>query len=249
MQGHWDNKGWDKSDPGKLAIEASKAALELQKHFGVPAEQLIKLPKDLGDAEGMKPVFARLGVPADAKEYDLNGIKLGGKDLEASFADKMRAALLNAAVTKDKAPTVVKAVVEHMQAEAEAKAAEATTRKGQQVAKLKENWGDKNIINESYALQGANRLGLTQEQYNKACDAVGYDVFPELMRKIGVGTSEDTFHENNSGTAPTTVNGAKARLALLQAQPEWGRKLISKTDGAAEKAEFANLMQIINGAA
>ena len=252
--GHWDNKGWKKDDPAAVAIEATKAARELQKHFGVPAEQLIKLPKDLSDADGMKPVYARLGVPAEPKEYDFSTVKFGGQDLETGFADKMRAALHSAAVRKDAGPAVVKAVVEYLEAADAAEAAEATARKQTGIARLKDNWGKAGMnaaINEARALEGANRLGLNQQQYEKICDAIGWDVGPELMRKIGVGTTEDTFHEGGTGGShsPTTVQGAQARLAELQANPEWAAKLISKNEGSAEKREFANLMAIISGAA
>src|SRR5690242_976648 len=47
--GHWQNKGYDLADPGKVALEATKQARELERHFGVPADQLIKLPKDTAD--------------------------------------------------------------------------------------------------------------------------------------------------------------------------------------------------------
>jgi hypothetical protein len=113
--GHWDNKGWKKDDPAAIAIEATKAARELQKHFGVPADQLLKLPKDSADDAGWKAVYSRLGVPSEPKEYDFSGVKFkDGTELEAAFSDTMRAALHSARVPKDKASTVVKAVVDYL---------------------------------------------------------------------------------------------------------------------------------------
>src|SRR6185369_761088 len=63
--GHWDNKGWKKDDPIAVAIEASKQARELQRHFGVPADQLLKLPKDTTDEAGWRAVRQRLGAPGE----------------------------------------------------------------------------------------------------------------------------------------------------------------------------------------
>src|SRR6266567_317094 len=61
--GHAQNKGWKLDDPKAAFSEATKAARELQKHFGVPADQLLRLPATTADEAGWKAVHSRLGVP------------------------------------------------------------------------------------------------------------------------------------------------------------------------------------------
>jgi hypothetical protein len=46
---------------------------------------------------------------------------------------------------------------------------------------------------------------------------------------------------------PATPAEAAAKLAELQANAEWSQKVVSKTDGYAEKKEFAGLMQLKSG--
>jgi hypothetical protein len=100
----WQNNGWDK-DPVIAAIEASKSHRELQKFHGVPASQLVKLPKDAADEAGWKAVYSRLGMPAEAKDYDLSGVKRAdGTDVDQALADTLRAALHRGRVARTRRP-------------------------------------------------------------------------------------------------------------------------------------------------
>jgi hypothetical protein len=246
--GHWDNKGWKKDDPVAIALEATKAARELQKHFGVPETQLLKLPAKPDDEAGWKGVYKRLGVPDEAKGYDLAAVKhADGRELDATLAESLRTSMLNANVSTERASVIAKAVVKHMDDQAAAAASEKTATVKAERDALQKDWGTNFEFNRLTAMQGAKRLGLTPEQVTALEGQIGYKAIMEKLRLIGKGTTEDTFTEGGHGGAPTTQNGARARLAELQADPAWGAKLVSKTDGAAEKREFQNLMQIING--
>ena len=250
--GHIENKGWKKDDPVSVAVEATKAARELQKHFGVPAEQLIKLPAKPDDEAGWAAVRQRLGAPKEAKEYDLTNVKYAdGSDLEQSFTDTMRAALHKAGTPKDMAPEVVKAVVKYLgdadTAEANERAATIQTQR----AELLKEWGPNAEFNRLTAMQGAKRAAGDDAGAAKLIDAmqnqIGYKATMEFWRKIGAGTSEDTFVDTRPGGTPTTRNGAVARLAELKADPDWSARLLKGS--ATEKREFENLMQLIHGAA
>src|SRR5262245_39394754 len=130
LVGHWQNKGYNLDDPKNIAIEATKQARELQKHFGVPADQILRLPNATDEA-GWKTVHQRLGMPAEAKDYDFSAIKFAdGTDLEAGFVDTMRTALHKAHVAKDAAPEVVKAVVKFLADADSAEAADLTAKLG-----------------------------------------------------------------------------------------------------------------------
>jgi hypothetical protein len=69
----------------------------------------------------------------------------------------------------------------------------------------------------------------------------------EFWRKIGSGTTEDTFVESGHGGNPVTMNGAKARITELQADPEWTARYLKGMP--KEKQEMDNLMQLIYGSA
>jgi len=261
LVGHWQNKGWKADDPIDVAINATKQARELQKHFGVPETQLLKLPKDASDEEGWKNVYTRLGVPADANDYDFAGVNYPeGFQPEESFITTMRNALVQARVSKDRAPDVVKAVVKWLgDADAE-EAAVKTALINTQRAELDKNWGANkaaNMVVANNALRAvAQAAGLTAQEAVAASEAltqlggINAAKVMEMFRVIGVRMGEDKFvtaggGQDNRGIM--TVQGAIARKAELMADKAWRSRY---TDGGApEKREMLALDQIISGVA
>jgi len=251
--GHWDNKGWKKDDPAAVAIEATKQARELQKHFGVPPEQLIKLPKDAADEAGWKGVYSRLGVPTEAKDYDIAAVKhADGKEIDAALADTIRNSALAARVPKDRIGEFAKGVVKHLDDTAKAAKAEFDAKVATEKTALAKNWGttpDKldNHPNMLAAKLGAARANVSPEEVAALEKIVGYARTMEHFRKIHAGTSEDTFVEGggkgNGLGMPMTKDGAKARLEELQGDSAWRTRLLD--GGAAERREFDSLTQMI----
>lgn len=79
--GFIQNKGWD--DPVK-PIQAYK---NLEKFHGVPADQLIKLPKNFEDPGALDPVYDRLGRPASPDKYEIklpDGVQMDEGRLKAA---------------------------------------------------------------------------------------------------------------------------------------------------------------------
>lgn len=250
--GHWDNKGWKKDDPAAVAIEASKAARELQKHFGVPADQLLKLPKDATDEAGWKAVRERLGAPKEAKEYDFSSIKfVDGSDLDPSFVDPLRAVLHKAGVPKDAAPEVLKTVVKYLGDAETSESAARTARLQTERAELDREWGSNKDFNRLTAMQGAKRAVGSDEAAAKMVDAmeaaIGYKATMEFFRKIGAGTSEDTFADFSKGASPVTMNGAKARLEELRGDPEYVARYLKGMP--KEVQEMNSLILLASGVA
>lgn len=245
--GHWDNKGWKKDDPVAVAIEASKAARELQKHFGVPADQLLRLPKDANDEAAMSAVRQRLGMPKEAKEYDFTSVKFAdGTELDQGFTDAMRAALHKVGVAKDAAPEVVKAVVKFMDDADKAEGDARTATLNSERANLQKEWGNNFEFNRLTAMQGAKRLGVDPETVAKLESEVGYSKIMEMFRKIGAGTTEDSFVEGGNGN-PTTMNGAKARIEELKSDPQWRARYLAGSK--KEVDEMNNLIALSTGLA
>lgn len=248
--GHWDNKGWKKDDPKALVTELTKAWKGLEKHFGAPADQIIRLPKDTSDEAGWKAVRQRLGAPPEAKDYDLSGIKRAdGSDLDAAFVDTMRASLHKAGVPKDAASEIVKAAIKPMDdaAAATLAARQAAAQAGR--TDLQKEWGSNFEFNRLTAMQGAKRAAGSDEAGAKLIDsmeqAIGYKATMEFFRKIGAGTSEDTFVESSSSGNPTTLNGAKARIEELKSDPEWTARFLKGSK--KEVDEMNNLMRLVVG--
>ena len=249
--GWLQNKGWDK-DPVTAAIEASKARREAERFLGAPPEQLLRLPKDATDEAGWNAVRQRLGAPKEAREYDFSTVKFAdGSELEQSFTDRMRAALHKAGTPKDAAPGVVKEVVGFMDAADAADTAAKAARLQSERTALQSEWGPNAEFNRLTAMQGAKRAVGSEEKAAEVIsamqDAIGYKATMEFWRKIGAGTSEDTFVESGHGGNPVTMNGAKARIEELKNDPEWTARYLKGMP--KEKAEMDNLIMLVTGVA
>lgn len=247
--GFWQNKGYAIDEPKALATELTKQYRSLERHVGAPPDRLIRLPEKTDDVAGWNGVFSKLGVPAEAKDYDLTTVKhADGKDVDPALADSLRAALFKGRVPKDAAPEVVKTVIKSLD---DKQAADATVRQAKidaERAELKKNWGPNFDFNHLKAMEGVRKLGISPEGVIALENQIGYAAVMDAMRKIGAGTSEDAFHEGGGGGGnPTTLAGAQARLGELMADKEWGKRLIA--GDAATKAEWLALTTQIAAAA
>ncbi len=248
--GHWQNKGWKVDDPKEIALAATKQAREAEKHLGVPADQLLKMPKADAKPEEIKAFWGKLGAPAEAKDYDFSTVKgADGNPIAAPLADAIRAAAASAFLPKDAAAKVAAAVVKHLDDTRAADSAVSTAKLGEEKALLAKNWGPKYDFNLLKAMEGAQRLGITPEAVKNMEGQIGYASTMEAMRKIGTGTTEDTFIERGVGGSGvvTTREGAVSRKAELMADKDWGARYLK--GGTAEAAEMNALNQMIDGEA
>lgn len=252
--GHWDNKGWKyQEDPKSLASELTKAWKAAEKHIGAPADQILRLPKDASDEAGWNAVRQRLGMPKEAKEYDFSAVKrANGNDVDPALAESLRSTLHKAGTPKDAAADVLKAVVKHMDDADAAKSAERAAKLQADRTALQQEWGSNAEFNRLTAMQGAKRaMGGNDEAatniINAMQEAIGYKATMEFWRKIGSGTTDDTFIESGQGGNPVTMNGAKARIAELEGDREWTARYLK--GGVKEVAEMNALLALASGAA
>jgi hypothetical protein len=251
--GHWDNKGWKKDDPKEIAIAATKQAREAERFFGVPPDQILKLPKADAKPDEIAAFYQRLGAPKESKEYDFSAVKLNGQPLDEALTSALREAMAQAFVPKDRAPAIATAVAKALDDKAAADTTIRTAKLAEEKATLAKNWGvtpDKleTTLNMLQARQGAQRLGITPEAVAALENQIGYAALMDAMRKIGAKTGEDTFVEGGGGSGPTTTrDGAVAKLATLENDKAWGKRLAA--GDAAAIAEWSALTAIISGEA
>jgi hypothetical protein len=247
--GHWQNKlpADVIGDPAKVAIEMTKQAREAAKFIGAPPEQLIRLPKDAKDEAGWKSVHQRLGVPKEATEYDFSAVKRAdGNALDPALTDAIRASAFTNNVTKDAAAAVAADVAKALDAVESARSTEQAAKLAEQKANLHKSWGTNKDINLLTAAQGAKRLGVSAEAVVALEKTLGYAEVMEMFRKIGAGTSEDTFVDGKSGN-PKTMESAQSRLNELMTDQAWAKRLLA--GDVTTKREFDALSQQIAGIA
>jgi hypothetical protein len=244
--GLWQNKGWDHTDPVKLANQITTAYNEAEKFIGAPSNEIIRMPKP-GDEAGTKAMWQRLGAPADAAGYDFSGVKTAaGTDPDASFQDFMRTQAAGLHLPKDTASALASAFVKFT--EGQKLAADATTAASLVTAKadLAKNWGQNFEANKFVATQAARALGIDAETVTALENQVGYAKVMEMFRTIGTKIGEDKFVTgSNSPSGVMTRDQAIARKAELMADKEWTKSYMN--GDAAKGREMKGLLTLIVG--
>jgi len=243
--GHAQNKGWKLDDPKEAFVAATKQARELEKHFGVPADRLVKLPGNDARPEDIRAYHERLGAPKEAKDYDLSAIT------DAAVADSLRAVAHEKGLTKEAASAVAASVAKALESNRTQQTTLDTAKIADQRLNLEKNWGGKDSatyqFNHLQAMEGARRLGISKEGVAAMEGQIGFDAVMEAMRKIGAHTREDQFVERGVGGQGdvTTMEGAVARKNELMADKAWADRYLK--GGATERREMDRLNQMITG--
>jgi len=245
--GSWQNKGWDISDPAKLVQEVTKSWKAAERHIGAPADRIVRLPDNNNDPNAWASVWEKLGAPKEAKDYEIPTKFSDNTDVEAGLVDTLRNTFAKAHLPKEAASEVSKAIVKFIEDADKSESVIATQKRTEQLAALDREWGTNKDANMLVALNGARRLGLSQEQVRSLEDALGADTAAKLFHRIGVGTTETSFVEGGNRTnSPTTSEQARSRLNDLMSDKDgWAKRFTA--GGAVEKREFRALMEQIHG--
>lgn len=244
--GHWELKGWKKDDPAALVTEVTKAWKGLERHLGAPADRIIRLPEKADDTAGWNAVRQKLGAPKEASEYDFST----AGELDQALADTLRANLHKAGTPKDAAVDVAKGVAKYLaDQKAAADAAKAAKLQTEQTA-LKSEWGQNYDFNRLKAMEGVKRAiggddASAQAVINAMQDAIGFKGTMEFWRRIGVGTTEASFHEGGTTGNPTTMQAAIARKSDLMKDPDFAKRYLAGSP--KEVTEMNALNALITG--
>lgn len=241
--GHAQNKGWKLDDPKEAFAAATKQVRELERHLGVPADRLLRLPATDSKPEEMRAFYERLGAPKEAKDYDLSAVT------DPAIADALRNAMHARGLTKEAAADVAKAVAASIEAKKASEDTLTAAKLTEEKTKLRANWADKFDFNHLQAMEGARRAGISPEGVKAMENQIGYAATMDHFRKIGASTSEALFHQGGGGGGggPTTREGAVARLAELEGDKAWGKRLTA--GDAVAKAEWVALTSLIGNEA
>lgn len=243
--GYIQARGLDKMKPEEAALASIKAHREAEKLMGVPPEQLLRVPKDLSDVEGWNKVHAKLGVPADPKEYDFTTIKnKAGETLNDDVANTMRGLVAELKIPKSTASILVQKMVDLADKSSEESMAKAAGELAQEQTKLDANWGSNKVANQTIADNAMRALGVTDEQKDALKGSIGYAATMELFRNIGARMGEGNFIEGGKDTkgAAMTKEAAQYRLDRLQNDAEWYKRFAA--GGVLENKEFNDLTKM-----
>ncbi len=243
--GYLQTKGWA-DDPKKAALGAAQAHMAAEKYIGVPAEQLLRLPKD-GDVEGFRAVQKRLGA-LDADKYDFASVKHADGSAPADDVMQfLRSTAATLGLRQQEATALAGAFIQRHESAEATKAAEKTAGLETSKQALAKDWADNFDAHKFVAQQGAKAMGVTPEDVMTLEGVVGYDRVMKMFHKIGVMNGEAKYVQ---GSNPAGTGGlmsreqAIARKAELLADKDWKARYMG--GGKKELNEMVALSTILS---
>lgn len=245
-------KTWADGKQYKDAATALAAHMNAEKMIGVPADQLIRKPKDANDAEGIKAYRAALGVPDAAEKYE---IQSPNGPAGSDFTKWASNTFLDAGIPKEAAGIIVAKWNEFATAQLAAMDTQAKTEFANGMVQLKDQWGgayDERVELAKRALRTfGTEIGITEigdagfQALEKG--AGGGIQLIKLLAAVGARTSEDKFQGGATPQFAMTKEAADAKIAELRADKTWSSAYL---DGDKNKqAEMLKLQEISAGTA
>lgn len=245
MTTYFTARGIDKLQPAQAAVELAKAHRAAESKLGIPADQILRMPKDAGDTEGWKALHTKLGVPGDPKDYDFSTVKgADGTALPQAVTDWLRATAVKLNLPKDAAVAFATDFQKHQADGLASTKAEFDGKLVAQKVELEKNWGVNKDANLFIAKQAAKALGVDPETIAALEGQIGYSKVMEMFRSIGTKIGEDKYISGNSTNAGVmTRDQAQVRKSELMADTAWRDRYMA--GGTNEAKEMTALNTLI----
>jgi hypothetical protein len=238
IQAHATAKGWTKAaDITAGFAEAAKAHLAAEKLIGVPADQVLRLPKDASDPTFQSAYDRIVGMvtPKTPEEYKFDGVKFrDGTDLALEDADFIRGYAVKHKLPIAAALDLAAALTERAETSEAADAAAAETTKATNAAHLRMAYGadhDFKLYSAGRAVEAAglppalmNLIAtLPAEDYRKSVDA---------LVALSAKMNERPMHQGTGipmvdPTASLTPTEARQRLDAFTTDPGLRAKFLA----------------------
>lgn len=196
--GFIQNKKWD--NPLKVINDYRN----LEKFHGVPADQIVKLPKGTDDPTAWDAVYNKLGRPESADKYGRDGLKIPeGMNLDDAELNSFDALLHKAGLTKAQRDQTINGYIESKAKEVSGLDEQAVQERTLQESALKKEWGskyDERVELARRAFRAFLPEGVDKETVSLAFEkTLGVGIAAKLFANIADKMAEDTFHEGNGG--------------------------------------------------
>lgn len=231
-QGWLQNRGLDKLPAEQALPELVKGFRAAEKHIGVPADQLVRLPKE-GDTAAWETVYSKLGRPADPSKYDL---KLP-EGTDPKFNEWARSTFHKLGLNNNQANALLSSYYsEYANQHIQAREAEYNAKIEADTAALKKEWGAAEAKNVQIARGAAKELGVPGEAIDALEKVLGYAGTMKLFHQIGAAFGEDKYLSGGQAafTGAQAPAAAMSRIQQLQADQQFVKRLQSG-DVAAKK--------------
>lgn len=238
-------RGWVMAKGFKDPASLAQTALNQEKLLGVPADQIVRLPKD-DNPDAWRAVHERLGMPKTPAEYALPVPEGDNGEFAKVAADWMH----KHGVSGKQARGIAEEWNAFQAAQGKAQTEQQQARDTEQIGKLRAEWGSQFDANTALVDKAAAAFGMPTEALTALKAAMGPGAAMKFLHSIGskLGVEGDFVGGEGGGGAGqfNTPAAAQARIAQLQQDKSFAQRFNSKdpvTRGEA-RAEMSKLHKI-----
>lgn len=249
-------KGWNKPLSPEIARTIATAHRAATSMLGVPADQLMRLPKDAAD-----PLYqvaydrvVGLSIPKTPEEYTFDDVKFkDGSALDAADAQFVRDWAVANKVSLPAARAMAAAMVARTDASLEVANGQSAVAKQANENALALAWGQNVEVNKASAAKAADALKVLGINVSfDGLDPAGYAAAMGGLVKLSTQLDEHVILRSSGGgngpvpaTAGMTPADATAKFNELKENQDWVNKAL--TPGTQEATYFANLQRVMAG--
>lgn len=246
--GDADLKGWVQGKNWSDISAMATSHRNLEKMIGAPAEEIVRLGR-APDAETIRNLQTRLGLPDDASEYEI--VTTEGLPVDQGFMDAMRSAFHKQGFTADQVKGFTKDYADYMSAVVTQQGKDYAANAAAEDAQLRQEFGNGYDTQLNRASTTANLLGFTPEVIDAMESAMGYGNVIKFFAGLSSKFSEDNFRGGEGSTSGFgfTMTPAEARSEWnrLSADPAFSKALMDRThpqhkDAVTKKSQLMELM-------
>ena len=227
--GYVQNKGW--KDPSQVV----DSYINLEKLLGAEkAGRTIVLPGDKAEQAEIDAFYAKLGRPAEAKDYK---VEIPAEYGNAQFAEAAKAKFHELGITAKQAEGLTAFNNEFVKGQIAAQTNQSAEAFNADVAAIKTEWGAAHDQNVVIARNAAAALGWDGAKIDKISGAIGHKATMQMLHQIGSKTGESDFVTgtgNSYGGAKTPAQ-AKAEIQTLKQDKAFTAKLMNKDAEASAR--------------
>lgn len=237
-------KTWADGKAYKDAAAALSAHMSLEKLIGVPADQILRLPK-ADDAAGWDGVWNKLGRPESADKYELP--VPDGDD--GSFAKQVAPLLYANGVPKAMAQKLAAGMNEMAAAMLKTQREEAQAKSTTELAGLKTEWGNDFAKRTEFGRRALREMGASAGLNDQDLGALEASIGTAKMLKLFAGLGEATATAkfsgpDTAGAFQMTRSQAQAKIVQLRQDQDWVKSYASGDRNKID--EFTRLNEIAN---
>jgi len=248
-------KGYVNDDMPTAIAKAIRGWQSAEKYIGVPADQVLRMPKDAADPlyqTAYERIMA-LAVPTKPEEYVFDGVRRqDGTPLDADEQKALRDMSVKHKLTLDQARGLAADYVAQKEASGAEQNNQAATRRAANDIALRQTWNtehDQKLFQATRAVAAAGFADGTVEGW-AALDTPKYIANMNAMVALSAALNDATILRGGGipRQTPGSLDGAGAqrRLDDLMADKGWGERYLNGDRSADE--EYKQLRSIIANA-